>query len=98
MCARRDGVCVGPETPPAMAHQPTPQVVLKKALAHDGLARGLHESARAIERGQAQLAILADDCNQPDYKKLIEALCAEHGINQRGILEDKQQVSRQSSK
>ncbi len=24
-----------------------------------------------------QLAILADDCNQPDYKKLIEALCAE---------------------
>ena len=105
---------------------------MKKALAHDGLARGLHESARAIERGQAQvrarppapprptplavpllppctraaplgpggrapryprspwlpfcspiflwllqLAILAEDCNQPDYKKLIEALCAE---------------------
>ena len=38
-----------------MAHQPTPQVVLKKALAHDGLARGLHEAARAIERGQAQV-------------------------------------------
>ncbi len=31
------------------------QVVMKKALAHDGLARGLHESARAIERGQAQV-------------------------------------------
>lgn len=57
------------------------QLVLKKALAHDGLARGLHESARAIERGQAQLAILADDCNQPDYKKLIEALCAEQSVN-----------------
>ena len=57
------------------------QVVMKKALAHDGLARGLHESARAIERGQAQLAILADDCNQPDYKKLIEALCAEQSVN-----------------
>lgn len=28
---------------------------MKKALAHDGLARGLHESARAIERGQAQV-------------------------------------------
>ena len=55
MCTRRVGVCVGPETPPAMAHQPTPQVVLKKALAHDGLARGLHEAARAIERGQAQV-------------------------------------------
>lgn len=57
------------------------QVVMKKALAHDGLSRGLHESARAIERGQAQLAILADDCNQPDYKKLIEALCAEQSVN-----------------
>ena len=57
------------------------QLVLKKSLAHDGLARGLHESARAIERGQAQLAILADDCNQPDYKKLIEALCAEQSVN-----------------
>jgi hypothetical protein len=31
------------------------QVVMKKALAHDGLARGLHESARSIERGQAQV-------------------------------------------
>jgi small subunit ribosomal protein S12e len=34
------------------------QVVMKKALAHDGLARGLHESARAIERGQAQVTPL----------------------------------------
>ncbi|KAL6770052.1 hypothetical protein ACKKBG_A33410 [Auxenochlorella protothecoides x Auxenochlorella symbiontica] len=57
------------------------QQVLKKALAHDGLSRGLHEAARAIERGQAQLAVLADDCNQPDYKKLIEALSAEQGVS-----------------
>jgi hypothetical protein len=28
------------------------RVVLKKALQHDGLARGLHEAARAIEKGQ----------------------------------------------
>ena len=31
------------------------QVVLKKALAHDGLSRGLHETTRAIEKGQAQV-------------------------------------------
>jgi Ribosomal protein L7Ae/L30e/S12e/Gadd45 family len=46
--------------------------VLKKALAYDGLSRGLHEAARAIEKGQAKLCVLAEDCNQPDYKKLIE--------------------------
>ncbi len=29
-------------------------MVLKKALQHDGLARGLHEAARAIEKGQVR--------------------------------------------
>lgn len=44
--------------------------MLKKALAYDGLSRGLHEAARAIEKGQAKLCVLAEDCNQPDYKKV----------------------------
>ena len=66
------------------------QVVLKKALAHDGLCRGLGEACRAIERGDAQLCILAEDCNQPDYKKLIEALCAEHNVNLISVPENKQ--------
>lgn len=66
------------------------QVVLKKALAHDGLSRGLHEASRAIERGEAQLCVLADDCNQPDYKKLIEALCAEQGTSLIAVPENKQ--------
>ena len=57
------------------------KLVLKKALQHDGLARGLHEGARAIEKGWAQLCILADDTDSPDYKKLIEALCAERNVN-----------------
>ncbi|GLC42242.1 40S ribosomal protein S12 [Pleodorina starrii] len=66
------------------------QMVLKKALAHDGLCRGLHEACRAIEKGQAQLCILAEDCNQPDYKKLIEALCGEHNVNLISVPENKQ--------
>ena len=59
----------------------TGQLVLKKALAHDGLARGLHEGAKAIEKHAAQLCVLAEDCNQPDYTKLVQALCAEHNVN-----------------
>ena len=57
------------------------QLVLKKALAHDGLARGLHEGAKAIEKHAAQLCVLAEDCNQPDYTKLVQALCSEHNVN-----------------
>eukprot|EP00271_Cylindrocystis_brebissonii_P007479 TRINITY_DN2104_c0_g1_i1.p1 TRINITY_DN2104_c0_g1~~TRINITY_DN2104_c0_g1_i1.p1 ORF type:complete len:145 (-),score=51.14 TRINITY_DN2104_c0_g1_i1:540-974(-) len=57
------------------------QQVLKKALAHDGLARGLHEAAKAIEKHSAQLCVLAQNCDQPDYLKLVEALCDEHNVN-----------------
>lgn len=55
--------------------------VLKTALVHDGLARGLREVCRALENGEALMCILAEDCNQPDYKKLIEALCTEKAVN-----------------
>ena len=57
------------------------QMVLKKALAHDGLARGINECVKAIERGQGQLCVLAQDCNQPDYVKLVEGLCKEKSIS-----------------
>ena len=35
------------------------QLVLKKALAHDGLARGLHEAARALDRGEVRSLMLS---------------------------------------
>jgi len=57
------------------------QEVLKTALIHDGLARGLHECAKALDKRQAHLCILANNCDEPMYVKLVEALCAEHGIN-----------------
>ena len=57
------------------------QEVLKTALIHDGLARGLHECAKALDKRQAHLCVLANNCDEPTYAKLVEALCAEHGIN-----------------
>lgn len=57
------------------------QLVLRKSHAHGGLARGLHEGAKVIEKHAAQLCVLAEDCNQPDYLKLVKALCADHSVN-----------------
>ncbi|XP_033122861.1 40S ribosomal protein S12-like [Anneissia japonica] len=57
------------------------QEVLKTALIHDGLARGLHEAAKALDKRQAHLCVLASNCDEPQYKKLVEALCAEHNID-----------------
>lgn len=66
------------------------QVVLKKALVHDGLARGLREAVRALDRREARLCVLASDCEEPAYLRLVEALCAEHGINLVRVPEAKQ--------
>ncbi|KAB7502823.1 UNVERIFIED_CONTAM: hypothetical protein RMT77_009381 [Armadillidium vulgare] len=56
------------------------QEVLKNAAIADGLARGLRESVKALDRRQALLCLLANNCDEPGYTKLIEALCQEHQI------------------
>jgi small subunit ribosomal protein S12e len=56
------------------------QEVLKTALIHDGLVRGIHECTKALDKRQAHLCVLANN-DEPTYGKLIEALCNEHGIN-----------------
>jgi small subunit ribosomal protein S12e len=57
------------------------QLVMKKSSAHDGLVKGLREAAKSIEKHAAQLCVLAEDCDQPDYIKLVKALCAEHNVH-----------------
>ena len=57
------------------------QEILKQALCHDGLSRGLREAVKALDKRTALLCVLANNCDEQQYVKLIEALCAEHGIN-----------------
>ncbi|KAL8741494.1 MAG: hypothetical protein Q9190_005904 [Brigantiaea leucoxantha] len=54
--------------------------VLKLALIHDGLARGLREASKALDRRQAHMCVLNESCEEEAYKKLVVALCGEHGI------------------
>ncbi|MCJ1312492.1 40S ribosomal protein S12 [Agyrium rufum] len=54
--------------------------VLKLALIHDGLARGLREASKALDRRQAHMCVLNEACEEEAYKKLVVALCEEHKI------------------
>ena len=81
---RDDAVVVEPVAAPlgeTMDLMTALQLVLRKSLAHGGLVRGLHEGAKAIEKHAAQLCVMAEDCNQPDYLKLVKALCADHNVS-----------------
>ena len=53
---------------------------LRTALMHDGLARGLREASKALDRREAHMCVLNEACEEEAYKKLIVALCSEHKI------------------
>lgn len=87
-----DGDAAAAEGAPSgdMAILTAVQEVLKRALIHDGLARGLHEAAKALDRRQAHLCVLAQNCEEPAYIKLVEALCLEHNIQLIKVPDSKQ--------
>ena len=53
------------------------EVVLRKA---DDLARGLRECVKALDRQDALLCLLAEDCDHAEYTRLIEALASSRKI------------------
>ena len=57
------------------------RIVIRKSLEVNGLVRGLSEVARALDRRTVHLCILAEDCEDAGYKKLIEALCKHNNID-----------------
>jgi len=55
--------------------------VVKAASFRDNLAKGLHEVCKAIDNAKKPvLCLLADNCDEPQYKKLVEALCKENDV------------------
>merc|ERR1719386_515585 len=55
--------------------------VLRNALVVDGVVRGLHEVAKHLDAGKAQVCFLAESCNEPAYKKLVQGLCLEKNVH-----------------
>lgn len=54
---------------------------VEEAFKRGGLARGLSENVKAIERGRGLLCIRATNCNCPLMVRLVEALCEEHNVS-----------------
>lgn len=57
------------------------KIVLRKAMEVNGVVRGLSEVARALDRRSLHMCILAEDCEDEAYKKLITALASQGGID-----------------
>ena len=90
MSGSEDEGAAAPQPPPApAAPAPVPgeltipeavKDVLKNALIHGGLARGLHECTKALDKRKAVMCFLAKNCDVDQYIRLVEALCKEHKI------------------
>ena len=56
----------------------------------DGLVHGLNEVIKTIDRKQAQFVLLAEDCQEAKYKKLVSAFCKQNNVPLMDISERKQ--------
>ena len=56
------------------------RIVVTKASEHRGVKRGLSETVRALDKKTAHLCVIAEDCDEPRYVRLIKALCHQNAI------------------
>merc|ERR1712178_213866 len=56
------------------------KIVLKTAKAFSGTVQGLNEVVKTVDRKNAHLVVLAEDCSDPKYTKLVQALCKQQQI------------------
>jgi small subunit ribosomal protein S12e len=56
------------------------KIVLKKSLAHNGVVKGLNEVVKSLDRKEALLCVLSEDCEDAKYKKLVSSLCKANNI------------------
>jgi len=52
--------------------------VLKNAQVNGSLLHGIHEGTKALEKKLGVLCVLANNCEEAMYKKLVTGLCAEN--------------------
>lgn len=73
------------------------QEVVSSTLIHSGLACGTQEAAKAFDKLQAHLCVLAPNCDEPMHVKLVEAPCAEHQVNLIRLMTTGNQVTVEAS-
>lgn len=56
------------------------KIVLRKSHANIGLVKGLNEVVKALDRKEALLCVLAEDCEDAKYKKLVTSMCKTNNI------------------
>lgn len=56
------------------------RVVIRNSQQCNGLARGLHECVKTIDRSQGHLCILNSGLSEDAYKRVIKALCAKRNV------------------
>lgn len=61
--------------------QNTLKKAVQQSLHQSMLAKGLHETCKAIEAQTVKLVVLADDCDNKDIVALVKALCEEYKVS-----------------